>query len=197
MNQSDLQTIVSLFAINEKIKDIQPLGDGLINDTFVVITEGEENDNYVLQRINTNVFPDVDMVMRNIDIVTTHLRKKLSRAGVKDIKHKVLKFIALKDHPNKLYANVDDNFWRLMVFIDHAVTKNEVNAESCFAAGKAFGNFQAMLSDVHYELGETIADFHNIEFRIEQLKQAAIEDRMGRFDTPEVQTLLEEIGKHC
>ena len=196
MNQSDLQTIVSLFAINEKIKDIQPLGDGLINDTFVVITEGEENDNYVLQRINTNVFPDVDMVMRNIDIVTTHLRKKLSRAGVKDIKHKVLKFIALKDHPNKLYANVDDNFWRLMVFIDHAVTKNEVNAESCFAAGKAFGNFQAMLSDVHYELGETIADFHNIEFRIEQLKQAAIEDRMGRFDTPEVQTLLEEIGKH-
>lgn len=54
-----------------------------------------------------------------------------------------------------------------------------------------------MLADVPCQLGETIKDFHNMEFRIEQLKQACVEDRAGRFDEPAVQELLEQLGKRA
>ena len=41
------------FAIEGKVTDIRPLGNGLINDTFLVVTDGP--DNYVLQRINQGI----------------------------------------------------------------------------------------------------------------------------------------------
>lgn len=185
--------IVRLFAITGEIAEVNPLGDGLINDTYLVKTVGE-GDDYVLQRINTRVFPDVEMVMRNIGIVTNHIRQKLVEQGVDDIRRRVLQFVPTTADTDKLYAEVDGNFWRLMVYIDHTVTKSEVNVENARAAGRAFGQFQAMLADVPEELGETIKDFHNMEFRISQLKEACMEDRMGRFDEPEVQELLQELG---
>lgn len=197
MEQSYLQQIVSLFAITGNINEITPLGDGLINDTYLVRTAETDQPDYVLQRVNQKVFQDVDMVMRNINIVTTHIRKKLLSCGETDLRHSVLEFVPLADDGEKLYTVVDDKYWRLMVYIDHAITKQEVTPESSHAAGKAFGQFQAMLADVTANLGETIKDFHNMEFRIEQLKQACIEDVAGRFDEPAVQELLEELGKRA
>ena len=40
---------------------VEPLGTGLINDTYKVTTAGEDTPDYVLQRINTAIFTDVDM----------------------------------------------------------------------------------------------------------------------------------------
>ncbi len=189
---NELQNIVSLFAITGTVQEIKPLGEGLINDTYRVITAEEDAPNYVLQRVNHNVFPDVDMVMRNIDAVTSHIRQKLEEKGETDIDRKVLKFIPLKDS-NKLYALVDGKYWRIMVFIPNAITKQAVNPESSRAAGRAFGNFQAMLADIPVELGETIKDFHNMEFRLQQLREALKENRAGRADEPQVQAMLKEI----
>lgn len=190
---NNIKDIVKLFAISGEIAEVRPLGDGLINDTYLVTTTGE-GDDYVLQRINTNVFPDVEMVMRNIGIVTSHIRKKLTEQGVEDIRRRVLQFIPAAADAGKLYVENEGGYWRLMVYIDHTVTKTEVNVENARAAGEAFGRFQAMLADVPKELGETIKDFHNMEFRLEQLKQACIENRMGRLGEPEVQTLLSELN---
>lgn len=197
MQQSQLQHIVEQFATTGTVSEIRPLGEGLINDTYLVLTSETDQPDYVLQRINNNVFPDVDMVMRNIRIVTSHICGKLVAQGETDLRHKVLEFLPLKSDAEMLYALVDGNYWRLMIFIDHAITRQEVNPESSRAAGEAFGRFQAMLADVPEKLGETIKDFHNMEFRIEQLKQACVEDRAGRFDEPAVQQLLEELGKRA
>lgn len=194
MQASELKQIVELFAHEGSIHSICPMGEGLINDTYRVVTNEPDAPDYVLQRINHKVFPDVDTVMENIAVVTSHIRKKLQNEGESDIERKVLHFIPLSNDASKLYACVEGNYWRLMILIDHAITKQEVNADNARAAGKAFGHFQAMLADVPQQLGETIKDFHNMEFRIEQLKQACIEDRAGRFDEPEVQALLEQLG---
>lgn len=191
------ESIVSLFAITGTVESVSPLGEGLINDTFLVTTAEADAPGYVLQRINTSVFPDVDMVMRNIEIVTTHIRHKLARQGEEDLAHRVLRFLPQRENRGKLYAEVDGEFWRLMVYIDHALTKNEVNADSSYAAGLAFGDFQKMLADVPYELGETIPDFHNMEFRLQQLQEAVSENRAGRLQMPEVQELLHNLLVHA
>lgn len=197
MLQSQLQSIVEKFAVSATVSTIRPLGSGLINDTYLVVTEEKDQPDYVLQRINHEVFPDVDMVMRNIAIVTRHIRERLIAQGETDLRHHVLEFLPTVEDANRLYAEVDGHYWRLMVFIDHAVTKQEVNPENAHAAGQSFGHFQAMLADVPCQLGETIKDFHNMEFRIEQLKQACVEDRAGRFDEPAVQELLEQLGNRA
>ncbi|MBR4160203.1 MAG: aminoglycoside phosphotransferase family protein [Bacteroidaceae bacterium] len=193
MDQNELKNIVSHFAIRGTVADIKPLGAGLINDTLLVTTAEADAPNYVLQRVNTNVFPDVDLVMRNIYAVTTHIRTKLEAAGEADIDRKVLTFMPSKDDDTKLYAVVDGQYWRMMIFIENAVTKQAVNPESSRAAGKAFGQFQAMLADIPVELGETIKDFHNMEFRLQQLREVIAKDPVGRVAEPEVQAMLKEI----
>ena len=193
MEQNELKNIVSHFAIRGTVSDIKPLGAGLINDTLLVTTAEADAPNYVLQRVNTNVFPDVDLVMRNIYAVTSHIRAKLEAAGESDIDRKVLTFMPSKDDETKLYAVVDGQYWRMMIFIENAVTKQAVNPESSRAAGKAFGQFQAMLADIPVELGETIKDFHNMEFRLQQLREVIAKDPVGRVAEPEVQAMLKEI----
>ena len=166
MNYEFLNDIVGRFAYEGTVCEIKPLGEGLINDTYKVKTAEQDKPDYVLQRVNHVVFPDVDMVMRNIDAVTSHIRGKLAEQGTPDIDRRVLRFIPAKGEPHRLYTVMDDGtYWRLMVFIDNAVTKQAVDPESSRAAGRAFGNFQAMLADIPVQLGETIVNFHNMEFR--------------------------------
>ena len=195
MNQ-ELTTIVGRFAYEGTISEIKPLGEGLINDTYKVKTAEADKPDYVLQRVNHVVFPDVDMVMRNIDAVTSHIRKKLTEQGTPDIDRRVLRFIPAKED-GKLYVKEDGKYWRLMVFIADAVTKQAVDPESSRAAGRAFGNFQAMLADIPVKLGETIKDFHNMEFRLEQLHDVIKRDPAGRVKEDRVQKMLAEIEKRA
>ena len=197
MQQEQLFDIVGHFAYEGTISEIKPLGEGLINDTYKVKTAEKDKSDYVLQHVNHIVFPDVDMVMRNIDAVTSHIRMKLSEQGTSDLDRRVLRFIPAKDS-DKLYTIMDNGtYWRLMVFINNAVTKQAVNPESSRAAGKAFGNFQAMLADIPVKLGETIKDFHNMEFRLEQLRDVIRRDPAGRVMEERVQNMLVEIEKRA
>ena len=116
----ELKAIANRFAVEGVVKEINPLGNGLINDTYKVTTEGDAPD-YVLQRINNAIFTDVELLQNNIEAATRHIRRKLEEAGEKDIDRKVLKFIPLKDSP-KTYVEVDGKFWRVSVFIDGAKT---------------------------------------------------------------------------
>ena len=191
MTDNILKQIVDRFATRGTVSEIKPLGEGLINDTLLVRTAEPDAPDYVLQRVNTNVFPDVDMLMNNIRAVTSHIRHKLEAEGATDIDRRVLTFIPLKSDPDKLYTTEGGDPWRLMVFIKDAITKQAVNPASSEAAGEAFGHFQAMLADIPVQLGETIKNFHNMEFRIEQLKEVMALDPAGR--KAGVQPILDEL----
>lgn len=207
----DLKKIVELFAIEGEVKEIKPLGNGLINDTYKVVTEGNAPD-YVLQRINNAIFTDVDLLQSNIEAVTRHIRKKLEAAGEDDIDRKVLRFIPLKSEGEKVevlmsekpktYCLEDGKYWRVSVFIDNAYTYETVNPEYSGYAGEAFGAFEAMLADIPNTLGETIPDFHNMELRLRQLVEAVREDKAGRLhaddktEGQELHKILEDIDKY-
>ena len=179
----ELKDIASRFDLKGDIIDVTPLGNGLINDTYKVLTT-EGTPDYVLQRINNSIFTDVDLLQHNIEVVTSHIRKKLEKAGETDIDRKVLRFLPVKETGNT-YLEEGEKFWRVSVFIPNAYTYETVNAEYSYCAGKAFGNFEAMLSDVDEPLGETIPNFHNMELRMSQLIEAVEKDRFCRIDAPE------------
>ena len=60
------------------VTEISPLGNGLINDTFLVTTESSH---FVLQRINRTVFPAPDQIMDNLITLNQHLEQKSSIGG--------------------------------------------------------------------------------------------------------------------
>ena len=194
----NLLEIVAKFDISGKVTDVKPMGEGLINDTYKVFVDGSDKPRYVLQRINNAIFQDVDMLMDNINKVTEHLRKKGK---------KTLKFYPTE---SKKYYYLDEisplpavgrndgkkdgsKYWRLMEFVPDSITYQTVNPHYSYIAGKSFGEFESLLADINEPLGEIIPDFHNIEFRLKQLRDAVAEDRVGRVS--EVQYYLDEIFK--
>lgn len=190
-----MKKIVSLFETGSEIEAVEPLGNGLINDTFKVITKAGEPD-YVLQRINNAIFTDVEMLQNNIGAVTEHIRRKLVEAGEDDIDRKVLRFVPAREG-GKTWVLCDGKYWRLSVFIEKTVTKETVTPESSRLAGVMFGRFESMLTDIPVKLGETIPDFHNMELRLRQLKDAVKADAAGRMALPEVREILSDIEAHA
>ena len=178
MPTSDLNNILAQFCIEGQVKTVSPLGNGLINDTYRVTTEGDAPD-YVLQRINNSIFTDVDLLQHNIEAVTAHIRRKLEVAGTDDIDRKVLRFVPT--HEGRTYhLDAQGRYWRISVFIPDAVTYEQVDPTSSRNAGRAFGDFERMLVDLPEHLGETIPDFHNMELRARQLQEAIANDKAGR-----------------
>lgn len=194
MEKKDYASILRHFLLEGTVEEVRPLGNGLINDTLKVTTAEADAPDYVLQRINENVFTDVDMLQHNIEAVTGHIRRKLAEAGEDDLDRKVLRFIKTTDGKT-WWRDADGDCWRVSVFIPRSVTYESVTPETSYEAGKAFGRFEAMLSDLREPLGETIPDFHNMELRARQLKEVVDEDPNGRVGEPDVQALLSDIRK--
>lgn len=158
----------------------QPLGNGLINDTYKVCTLSDDTPDYVLQRINNAIFRDVELLQNNVTLVTQHIRQKLAAQGVTDLHRRVLEYVKTKDGKSTYVQGEDGSYWRMMVFIPDAYTYNEVTPDYSYEAGRAFGQFEGMLVDLPAQLGETIPDFHNMELRARQLEEAIQADPKGR-----------------
>ena len=190
---NNLNQIISHFSINGTVADVKPLGNGLINDTYKITTAEADAPDYVLQRINDSIFTDVDLLQHNIEEVTTHIRELLVKEGADDIDRRVLTFIKA-DNGKTYIKDEEGKYWRISMFIPDAVTVDAVNPESSYHAGKAFGKFESQVADITDRLGETIPDFHNMELRRDQLRQAVKEDRAGR--AAGVKDFIDEIEKY-
>jgi Ser/Thr protein kinase RdoA (MazF antagonist) len=185
--------ILRHFAPEENILLAEPFGNGHINDTLRVIT-ADGTAKYILQRINHHIFTNVDMLQNNIHIVTSHIRNKLIQRGETDINRKVLTFLPTQD--GKYYYCDGENFWRVCLFIPRSQSYETITPELARQAGKAFGDFQSMLADIPEGLlGETIPDFHNMEFRLRQFQDALNDNKAGRAD--ETELLIREIEKRA
>jgi len=186
-----MKYIVQQFATDNETDEIRPLKIGHINDSFIVESKSSDGESYFLQKINHCIFKNVEGLQRNIQLVTDHLRAKLTEVGQLNIEQKVLRLVPTKD--GKLfYQDADGAYWRMYVNIQQTHSYEVITPELAYKAGEAFGNFQNMLSDVpHDELIETIPNFHNMEFRLEQFRDAVTANVAGRL--AQTQWLVDEI----
>ena len=169
----NLIRIAQQFCIEGKINDIKPLGAGFINDTYIVTTEGEGYD-YILQRKNHLIFPDVAGMMQNIRKVTEHIKEKVS-----DPIRETLTLIPAKDGND--YVRDAENWWTMCILIPDTITYEKADtAELAYQGGLGAGRFQSLLADFKEPLHETIKGFHSIRWRLEQWDEALAADRAGR-----------------
>lgn len=190
----DFQSIIARFHTRGTVGETVPLGNGLINDTYRVNTVEPDAPDYVLQRINHEVFKDVDGMQKNIAAVTRHLRRKLQEQGEDDIDRKVLCFVDADTGKNYLEDEAG-NYWRMSVFIPRTQTYEQVTPQNSYSAGRAFGRFQSMLTDLPETLCETIPGFHDMRLRLHQLRQAVTDNVAGR--AAEVRSLIDELERRA
>ena len=175
-----LLSVCRKFGIGGELVETKVFSDGHINSTYLAVFESENGiRKYLVQKINTHVFKDQDVLMNNIAGVTHFLRKKLRQAG-RDPERETLRF--LKTEEGKYYISIDESCWRIYNFIDKSYTTNLIKNKALFEeAGRSFGRFQGLLSEYPCEsLKETIPDFHNTPKRIENLEKAIAENVAGR-----------------
>jgi Ser/Thr protein kinase RdoA (MazF antagonist) len=185
--------ILAHFVPDEEIAGVTPFGNGHINDTLMATTAAGVA-KYVLQRINHHIFTNVEMLQNNIQAVTSHIRKKLEERHETDLDRKVLTFLPAKD--GRTYHHDGENYWRVCLMIPGSKSMEEITPERSYEAGKAFGDFQSMLADLpEGRLGETIPNFHNMEFRLRQFRDALNANAAGRLES--VTALVDEIEKRA
>ncbi|MBE6644079.1 MAG: aminoglycoside phosphotransferase family protein [Ruminococcaceae bacterium] len=176
-----IEKIVSNFSIDGKIAKAEPYGSGHINETRLVVCESPcGKSEYILQKINNNVFKDVDKLMENYVGVTEYLKKIIASAGG-DTSRETLNVIKTKNDKN-YYLSPEGEYWRMLRFVENSISFDKVeNPEQFYDSAVAFGNFQYLLRDYPADtLYETIVNFHNTPDRIRLFEEALRADVCGR-----------------
>ena len=165
----DLFKIFEKFLPTEKILGYKKYGNGHINVTYLVVSD--KNEFYIVQKINSYAFKDVDLLMNNIVTVTTHLKNK----NIESIQ-------MLQAVDGKYYVKENDEYYRMYRFIDKTMTfEKPEGLKTVKNAAQAFGKFHNNLSDLDAsKLGEVIPHFHDTPKRYNDLLIAIKEDKLGR-----------------
>jgi Ser/Thr protein kinase RdoA (MazF antagonist) len=175
---TDLTKIASHFQIDGKIKEVVPLGEGFINDTYIITTEGN-SPRYILQRKNKRVFSPIPAMMENIQKVCDHIKAKVEKAGG-DPMREAMTVIPAND--GKLYfLDDEEEFWAVSLFIEDTIAYEAAETpELACAGGKGIGKFQSLVSDLKKPLTDILPGFHNIRIRYEQWDAVLQKNPVGR-----------------
>jgi hypothetical protein len=178
-----VEEIAKQFATEGTIARIRPHGGGHINDSFHLVNGSDEGPDYLLQRINHYVFRDVDLLMQNISKVTEHISAIQRERGVTDLRRRCLTIIPTRDgKPYFRISEPEESYWRVFNFIeDHQVFERAPDPEIAREGARMFGDFTSMLSGLDAsDLGDTIPRFHDLKWRISNLRKSIEEDVAGR-----------------
>src|SRR5258706_1423406 len=142
--------------------NVSRLGSGHIHQTYKV----EGKNNFVLQRVNNNVFTQPEIIATNNRIAFRYLQQH---------------------HPNYLFPQAlpdlqgNDLFfdnqgvpWRLYPLIENTFTIDEVSSgQEAFEAATGFGELTKNLNGVDTSLFiPTLERFHDLAWRYEQFEDA-------------------------
>lgn len=196
----NINTIIKKFNFEGNFVDCSVFGSGHINATYLAVfnDNGKEN-KYIIQKINPNVFKNIEKLMDNIFAVTSYLRAEIRKAGG-DENRETLHYIETIDG-KKFYISDDGSYYRSYIFVSDSVSYNSVeNAELFRQSGIAFGKFQKYLADFPADsLYETLPEFHNTKHRFNTEFLPAVQNNLsGRKDTCAEQiAFVEEREAYC
>ena len=175
-----LARIAATFASSRALRAVRPLGNGNINTTYrVELADGEP---FVLQRLNTAVFPQPRLVMANLLAAGRHVEERLRRersaprggspahAGPGgdcsiDLGSGERRWV----FPNVLLAasgtpwlETEGEFWRALSFVPDTISLDVLETPSqAREVGYGLGRFHALLHDLPCDqLADTLEGFH-------------------------------------
>ncbi len=156
-----LHAVLKKYGINKNAQ-IESFGTGLINHTWKI---NADDQSYILQKINSNVFKDPAAIAVNIRSVADYLKQN----------YPDYLFIApLKTLDGNEMVEADGNHYRLIPFVNNSHSKDVLtNAGQAFEAARQFGKFTRLLSGFDAgSLKTTLPSFHDLSLRYKQFLQS-------------------------
>ncbi len=166
--QQALQAAKQFASANNLV--VEALGHGLIHQTFKV-TDPTNQNAFVLQAINTDVFRAPENLVHNYQQVHGWLRKKHSEISIPEPMY--------TKKGSLLWTDESRTTWRATVFMNNSYAPDTAaTATDAFQVAFVFGSFTQALADLDIDqLKPVIPHFHDLGFRILQLQEA-----IGRAD---------------
>ena len=160
------QSILLGFGLKESIVTIKKVESGLINSTFVL---NSSNNSYILQAINTNIFPNYEKGLENILTVGNWLKRKNYPYSFP---------LPIKGR----YLKVENEVWRLMPYVKNSISYNRVSSlNQVKSAANCLGEFYQHLSDFNTDsLSITLPNFHHGNSIIKKFEEALTNDDLER-----------------
>lgn len=177
----EFSDILFNFAIDGEFVSCEPYGSGLINRTYVAVyNEGGRRVRYIVQRINTNLFKNVDGLMNNIKLVTEFNRAEIMKRGG-DPDRESLTLVPTKSG-GTYFRTEEGDCYRVYVFIENAKGYDVVEKpEHFYESAVAFGKFAMLLDRFDSsKLFEVLPDFHNTVKRFDNFRRSLEADKFNR-----------------
>lgn len=177
----NIDKILENYAISGKLISDCKFGEGHINSTILLEFEDNgKNVKYILQRINDNIFRDVERLMQNIYSVTEFMSERIKAEGG-DPKKECLTVVKTRNGAS--YVNTEYGYFRIYNYID-GVAYQVAEPELFYQSALAFGKFAKDLADFDAsKLYEPIPNFHNTKKRFEDFKASVKKNASGRADS--------------
>ena len=176
-DDADLGAAVRQFEVGGEFRGAEPFGKGLIHRSYcVTVDRGGDAQRFILQRVNTRVFPQPANLMENIDRVTAHLAGLASETG-----RRAATLVRAVDG-RSWHVDTEGAWWRMYRYLEGTRTVEQIESTAqCFEVARAFGDFQLQLTTLPPpRLHDTIPGFHDTPRRIAVLEQAIAADVAGR-----------------
>jgi hypothetical protein len=171
LDLSHVTEAICRFQTEGKLVDVRPLERGHIHDTFVSRWQNKGNQcQFIHQRMNGEVFPDLERLMENIHTVSEHMVERLVDKDSDGFEP--LQLVPTKD--NQPFAQSESGAWRTYVFIENTSSFDRCQSEDqAYEAARAFGWFQSQLRDLAPDrLHITLDKFFDSQHRYSQFQQA-------------------------
>lgn len=154
--------VVQQFGLPKEVR-ATPLGAGHIHTTLLLEATAPQ---VVLQKINTGVFRQPEVIAHNLNVVGAYLAQH---------------------HPNYFFLNPqrttsgsamatdrNNQVWRLLPYVTNTFTLEEIeSADQAYEAARGFGLFARHLAGLDPNLLQpTIPRFHDLAWRYEQFETA-------------------------
>jgi hypothetical protein len=170
--KDDLINIASRFTTHKKAIEIKPFGNGNVNDTFLVTVDALGGEQFILQRINTQVFRHPHLVMQNMCIYTQHVSDRLHHSPL-DRRWEVPQ-VLLTQNAQTYWIDDNGSFWRAISYISKSQSFDTLqDPQQAQEIGYALGVFHNLISDLSPErLADTLEGFHITPLYLQQYEKA-------------------------
>src|SRR5215208_4703871 len=164
--------VAEQFAPFTRVISVREFGNGNINDTYLVSidTDLPEEKEFVLQRINTQVFKQPQLIMQNMRAFTEHMRRRARDEGHLWEMPRVIPAYDGQD----FYIDGEGNFWRAISYVNGTRSFETIkDANLAREVGYALGTFQYLISDLSVDkLADTLEGFHIMPRYLQKFDQA-------------------------
>jgi Ser/Thr protein kinase RdoA (MazF antagonist) len=156
---AQLRAIANCFSGSGEVTSVNAFGSGNINDTFLVTLE--DGARFVLQRINTQVFQQPQLVMQNMRVFSEHVHECLAGdTFCLSRRWEVPRVLRTQEGLDS--HTVDGLFWRSISFIENSSTFDTVrDLHHAREVGCGLGLFHRTIDNLSPDLlADTLPGFH-------------------------------------